>query len=105
MKTKNSRFQRKKSNEFSLGAAIETWLEQNSLKDGLRFEQVRSGWPQIVGPVIAARTEALWMVGDVLYVRMQSPQWKQEVSFARDRIRHEVNQFVNHPLCSEVQVR
>lgn len=104
-KERNSRPSRKKSNEFTLEAAIEAWIEQTKLEDGLRFERVRSGWSHIVGPLIASRTESLWLIDGVIYIRMKSPAWNHEISFARDRIRHEINAYVKHPLCSEVRLR
>jgi hypothetical protein len=102
---RDPRLNRKKSNEFSLGAAIEAWIEQTKLEDGLRFERVRANWSHIVGPLIASRTEGIWMIEGVIYLRMKSPSWNHEVSFARDRIRHEINAYVNHPLCSDVRLR
>jgi len=105
MKNYHSRFKRRKTNEFTLGTAIDNWIEQLSLRERLRLEQVRAGWPEIVGTAVADQTDAIWMIDSILYVRIRTPQWKQEVSFARDRIKFEVNQFVNHPLCSDVQVR
>lgn len=48
--------------------------------------QLRRLWREVVGDRVAARSEAGWLKGDVLTVRVASPVWAQELTMLSEPI-------------------
>jgi len=56
------------------------------LGDRLREREALTCWGDIVGEEIASRSRALRIRDEVLYVRVDSPAWSQELRFLKSRI-------------------
>ena len=52
---------RRKSNELTLKDAIEALMEHYHIADRYHFEQIKQRWEEIVGKLIAQRTEKMFI--------------------------------------------
>jgi predicted nucleic acid-binding Zn ribbon protein len=95
---------KKRSNEFSLGEAIESYLDSRGLKEQALVERVITEWPRIMGAAIAENTEKLWFHGGIFYVKIGSPVWKNELSLAKSKIKDMLNKELGGSLVSEVRI-
>ena len=79
----------------TVGSALKGWLDQAGL--GIRLEQVQAmeRWPGAVGPQIAAvtRPETVSAHG-VLWVRVTTSAWANELSLMTPRILSQLNRGV-----------
>ena len=89
---------------MSIGEAIDHFLQSNGLKERVLVEQVILDWPRIMGKAIADNTDHLWFRSGTFYVRMKSPIWKTELSYAKSKIRDILNKELGASLIVEVQV-
>ncbi len=56
--------------------------DQGYIDQYYKFDLIKK-WPSIVGERIAAVTECSELKNDVLYVRVSSSAWRQEISFLK----------------------
>ncbi|RMG23108.1 MAG: DUF721 domain-containing protein [Bacteroidetes bacterium] len=89
---------------LSLGDAIQQFLERHGLKEKTKVQEVIAQWEQLMGKPIAGNTEKLWFNDGVLYIKMSSPVWVNELSLARGKIRELVNQRMQAPVVKEVRI-
>ncbi|MEM6765046.1 MAG: DUF721 domain-containing protein [Bacteroidota bacterium] len=89
---------------MSLGEAIEMFLKKNRLKDQVDIQSVIEEWEVLMGQAISSNTEKIWFQRGVLYIKMKSPVWKQELSLARTKIKELVNRKLKRNLVEEVRI-
>ena len=61
-------------------------LPHAAFAGGLLEQSVLESWPQIVGEMIAAHSEATALSNGVLYIAVDSSVWAQELSLLRPSI-------------------
>lgn len=83
---------RRKSNELTLKDAIEALMDHYHLGDRYRFEQVKQRWEEIVGKMIAQRTEKLVIKNKTLYLTVNSSVIAQELQMMKTLIIKRVNE-------------
>ncbi len=73
------------------GDALESTLRENELKEPLRPRTGLAVWAEVVGPEIAAATTAEAVRGGVLFVRVRSNVWSNELTFYKRDILTRLN--------------
>lgn len=92
-------------NTQSLGSAIEQVLKTYNLQgkiDGIRIVQA---WESVVGSMIANHTTDLYIQKDVLFVYLDSPAIRHELTFARTQIVQNLNKSVGKEVIRELILR
>lgn len=94
----------KDPHQFSLGEAIQAFLEKNGIQEEAKIQQAITDWETLMGAPIASNTEKIWFQQGVFYVRMKSPMWKSELTLARTKIRNLLNQQMGQEIVKEVKI-
>ena len=89
---------------LSLGEAIKAFLEKNGLTETAEIQRVMGDWERLMGAPIAQNTEKLWFKGGVLFVKVSSPIWKNELQMARQKIKDTLNAELSIALIEEVKI-
>ncbi len=76
----------RRSNEVTLGQAIRQFIEAYRFTDKLRHTQVTASWEAVVGTTIARRTTNLYIKNRTLFVVLDSPVIRNELSYARSKL-------------------
>lgn len=76
----------RKSTPQKMDQIMDAVLSSRGYLNICRESQVREKWREIVGERIAQVSECQGVENGVLYVRIPSAAWRQEVSFLRERI-------------------
>lgn len=95
----------RKTNQETLGDVIERMLRVYRLKSGLTEISLKSDWEQIVGTVVASRTDDILLRGGKLILKMNSPAMRQELHYQREDIKENVNRHLKQDLIKEVLVQ
>jgi predicted nucleic acid-binding Zn ribbon protein len=95
---------RRKSNQESLGDAIDRLLRVYRLKSGLTETILKSDWEHIVGALIAGHTSEIKLRGSKLIIKVNSAALKQELHYQRDDIQRNVNTHLKEELVDQVIV-
>ena len=67
-----------------IGDLLQRFLRHSPLSEGLERQQALEIWPEVVGEVIAAHSEAISLEGGVLHVRVDGSVWAQELTMLHD---------------------
>jgi predicted nucleic acid-binding Zn ribbon protein len=95
---------KRRDNQFSIGEAIDAFLESRGLKEQALVERVITDWPRIMGRAIEENTEKVWFRDGIFYVKMGNPIWKNELTLAKSKIKEMLNKEIGAQLIKEVRV-
>lgn len=88
-----------------LGDALGDMLRDHELQEPLKPHTARIIWPEIVGPEIAAATFAEAVRGGVLFVRVRSAAWANELTFYKKDILDRLNARVGAKVISDIHFK
>lgn len=78
-------------NVTSLGDAIRDFLKRNRLEQGHTEAILISKWENVVGEMIARHTTNMNIYKRTLYVQLDSAALRNELTYAREKIRKALN--------------
>ncbi|MBU7577165.1 DUF721 domain-containing protein [Flavihumibacter sp. RY-1] len=91
--------------EFSLGEAIQQFLQKSRLKGSVQALQITDVWEQIMGKTVARYTESIKIYGDKLYISTSVAPLKQELLFQKEHIINRVNEALGEKIIKEVIIQ
>jgi predicted nucleic acid-binding Zn ribbon protein len=91
-------------NEENLGEVIERLLKAYGLEEGYYAAAVSTYWEKLMGPAVAKRTGKISIEKGVLKVEVDSPALREELSYAKEKIKTNINKEIGQRLIREVEV-
>lgn len=91
--------------EYSIGDAIQKFLEQSRIKGSIQALQIEDMWEEIMGKTIAKYTEEIRIVNDTLFITTHVGPLKQELIFQKEKIKLRVNEALGKNLIKEVIIK
>lgn len=85
-----------------LGEVIRELIETYRLEGKLNEVKVIDCWEQVVGEMIARHTRDLYIKNSRLFVKIDSPALKNELSYSRSLIADKLNEAVGAKAIEEV---
>lgn len=92
-------------NVMSLGDAIKAFLKRNRLERGHTEAILISKWEKVVGEMIARRTTNMNINRRTLYVHLDSAALRNELTYAREKIRKALNREAGEEVIDEIVFR
>jgi predicted nucleic acid-binding Zn ribbon protein len=92
----------KKSNSQSLGDAIREMLREYNLEAKHHEIDAVGLWPEIVGDMINRHTRNIYIKSGKLFVKIDSPALKNELLYARNKIKEAINKRAGKEVISDV---
>jgi predicted nucleic acid-binding Zn ribbon protein len=83
-------------------AAIEQLLETYKLSDQFIVEKIKINWPELVGKVIANRTDEISIRQQKLYLKVSSASLRQELIMMKSTLIENVNTYAGKKLINEI---
>ncbi len=80
-----------KSEPQPLGLLLGRVLQELGLKEKLRQYDVVTAWPELVGEKIAKVTKAYRIDRGVLFVRVETSEWRNELVMRKPEILKKIN--------------
>jgi predicted nucleic acid-binding Zn ribbon protein len=93
------------SNEQSLGEVIRQLLETYRLQGKIGQTRVIAAWEAVTGEMISRHTKDLYFKGSKLFVKLDSPALKNELSFSKSRIIELLNEAAGEEVVKDVVFR
>ncbi len=84
------------------GAAAQKAIDLNALREKLRPHQALALWPQIAGDKLAGVCTAESVRGNVLFVRVKSSAWANEMSFYKADLLGKLNGRLGSKLIEDI---
>ena len=91
--------------EFSMKDAMQQFLKQSRLKNGIRALQIEEVWEQIMGKTIAKYTDKIQIVNQTLFINTNVAPLKNELLFQKEKIIERVNEALGEKLIKEVVIK
>lgn len=95
--------QRRKS--ILLGDALERYLADSPLAEGLRFGRICSAWDSAVGPSVSSMTLGKKFEGGVFTARLSSSVLRTQLQMNREAIRTRMNDILGDELIKAINLR
>jgi predicted nucleic acid-binding Zn ribbon protein len=94
----------KKTNDQPLGEVLKQWLK--TYKHSKRFNQTRvaEAWSSMMGPTISGYTQKVYIRKDTLYIQINASALRQELSYAKDKIKNNLNEKLGENIIKEVVI-
>ena len=91
--------------QYSLGSAIQQFLNQSRIKGDIQAMQIEDIWESIMGKTIARYTDKLQIFGDKLIITTQVAPLKQELIYQKEKIIQLVNEKLGRQTIQEVVIQ
>ncbi|MBI1342788.1 MAG: DUF721 domain-containing protein [Terrimonas sp.] len=91
--------------EFSMGEAIQQFLNKSRIKGSIQALQIEDVWEEIMGKTIARYTESIRIYGDKLYITTHVAPLKNELFYQKEKIMNRVNEALGKKIISEVVIQ
>ena len=92
----------RRTNEISLGDAIDAVLKDNNLTHGVYEAQIQAMWETLMGRSISRHTTQIQLKGSRLYLTIDSAPLKNELFYSREKIREVVNRELKKDILKDV---
>ena len=96
---------KRKRNEQTLKEAIKLYFDTYQLNGQVRDAKVVSMWEGMMGKTIAKHTKGIYVNQGTLYLKIDSAPLKQEMFFAKNRIKQIINNKLGENYIKEVVFR
>ena len=91
--------------EYSIGDALDKFLEQSRIKGSIQALQIGDVWEDIMGKTIARYTEEIKIINDTLFITTHVAPLKQELIFQKEKIKLRVNEALGKKVIKEIVVK
>ena len=91
--------------EYSIGDALDKFLEQSRLRGSIQALQIGDVWEDIMGKTIARYTEEIRIINDTLFITTHVAPLKQELIFQKEKIKLRVNEALGKKVIKEIVVK
>jgi hypothetical protein len=94
----------KLKNEVTIGQALDAMIVELKLKDKLDESRIKQLWVDLMGKPIAKYTGAITLKNGKLFIKVDAPALKQELSYSRDKIKELFNKELGNNIINEVLI-
>jgi len=91
-----------KNNEKKIDQVFYELLRAYGISRKYDEHRLKNEWENVVGQTIARQTLSLSIDKEIMYVRLNSPALRQELSYARNSIVESLNDAVGKDLISNI---
>ena len=91
--------------EYSIGDAIDKFLEQSRIRGSIQALQIGDVWEDIMGKTIARYTEEIRIINDTLFITTHVAPLKQELIFQKEKIKLRVNEALGKKIIKKIVVK
>ncbi len=91
--------------EYSIGDAIQQFLNKSRLKGDIQALQIENVWEQIMGKTVARYTESIKIIGNKLIITTNVAPLKNELIYQRDKIKQRVNEALGEKVVGDVVIQ
>lgn len=91
--------------EYSLGDALNQFLNKSKIKGDIQAMQIEDVWENIMGKTVARYTDKLKIFHRTLYITTHVAPLKQELLYQKETIIQRVNEALGQRVIDEVVIQ
>lgn len=92
----------RKTNDDKIGNILVKMLEFYGLKDKFMEVRVKNYWNEQMGTTIVSYTKAIYIKNNKLFIQLNAASLRQELSFAKEKIKKMMNDLLGEEYLVEV---
>ena len=92
----------RRSNQQPLSEVIRELMSNYRLEGKLKKARIIEAWPQVTGEMITNHTRDLYFKGSKLFVKLDSPALKTELSYQKNQIIEALNKSVGDKIVTDI---
>ena len=94
-----------RSNNQTLGEVIREFIQSNRLEGKLNETKVIRSWESVVGKMISTHTRNLYIRNKILFVSVDSPSLRNELSYSKEKIIQDLNRLASAEVVVDLVVK
>ncbi|MCK5781485.1 MAG: DUF721 domain-containing protein [Flavobacteriales bacterium] len=102
MYKKKSVFGYRRNEPISLKDGLKNIYSEYKLEDNLDLVEITNKWEEIMGKAISNKTTSIQMYNGTLRISLNSSVLKQELNYAKDKIRTHLNEALGKEVIKDV---
>ena len=87
-----------------LKKVLEKTIEKSGFKNAILQEYAVSIWPEVVGKNISKISKAISVDKGILFVKVESATWKQELYMQKNEIINNINKKIGSKAIKEIRL-
>lgn len=91
--------------QYSMGDAIQKFLQGSRIKGDIQAFQIEAIWEQMMGKTIAKYTDSIRIINRTLYITTNVAPLKQELKYQKETIKLRVNEALKSNEINEVVIQ
>ena len=91
--------------EISIGEALQQFIKNSKLKNGVQALQIEDAWEKIMGKTIARYTDKIQIVNNTLFITTNVAPLKNELLYQKEKIIERVNEALGEKVIKEVVIK
>jgi len=91
--------------EYSIGQALQKFLDESRIKGSIQALQIEDVWEEIMGKTIARYTDELKIINQTLFITTHVAPLKHELIFQKEKIKLRVNEALGKNVIKEIVVK
>ena len=95
----------RKSNLIKLGDAIDQLFKEENLDEKMMQFSIKSNWKKIAGEMIGLNTTEISFNKKTIFVSLKSAALKHELSFRKEELLKNINDFCKLKLVEQIVIR
>jgi len=92
------------SNVQHIGEILRRVLANRGLEKGAKAGEVLAMWPEIAGKALSERTEAVALEEQILFLKVEDPAWRNELSLMSEQLTEKVNKYFGERRVSRIHL-
>ena len=93
----------KEEHTFRFGDAFKKFLKEQHLDQTFNEKKLISTWNELMGKQIANRTSKIFIKDRIMYVTLTSAPLKQELTMAREKVLHLIEEKMGEKIIDDVR--
>lgn len=93
------------SNTKPLKDVFQSMIDHYKMKDHFKVAQVKSFWEDMVGAYIVSYTEKISIRNHILYVKIQSPELRNELQYAKGKLKQNINNQLGENFIHDIKIQ
>ncbi len=78
-------------------------VDRYKMKDHFKVEQIKFIWEETVGSYISDYTEKLVIKNNILYVKLKSPELRNELQYAKSKLIRNLNHRIGEEYLKDIK--
>lgn len=95
----------RKTNDQPLKEVLEQWLKTYKHKSKLNQTRVAEAWREMMGPTISTYTRRVYIRKNTLFIQIEAASLRQELSYAKDKIKKNLNDKLGEEIIQKVVIQ